>query len=136
MPIMKPEHQQAMRNAQKALADLGLEGAKPPAAEGASAKEILDRVGLSLEETLTELAMVAKGGNEGLRARALDTVLKIHGVLKEAAQGPAAPSFTINIVNGETAATNPALDLKLPEGVNPIFVPRQLLTQLQEKTTN
>jgi hypothetical protein len=136
MPIMKPEHQRAMMNAQKLMAAAGVEGAKEPVpvddAGANNVRTLLDRAGLSLEDTIQELAIVAKGANEGLRARAIDTALKMHGALKEAAVG-SVPSFQIIIKNDSSqdpGSTNPA-------GVNPIFIPRQLLQSFSslEKTS-
>jgi len=89
---------------------------------------------LSLDETLEHLAYVAKeSGNESLRVRVLETVAKMHGALKESA--PAAPSFTI-VIQESPATVSPQASQtsefpkNLPQGVNPILLPRQLLKEL------
>ena len=97
--------------------------------------EQLDAAGLSLPETLEELALVAKSsGNESLRVRCLETVMKAHGALKETA--PAPPSFTIIIQPSsfQESATTPQVHAGVPLSVNPIFLPRQLLSELESNT--
>lgn len=119
MPLMKPEVQEVLRAA-------GLAPNASKSAESGSISDKLDRAGLSLEETLEQLAFIAKeSGNESLRARCLETVLKAHGALKETAAAP--PSFTIVI---QEAAGAP-----VPPAINPILLPRQLLKQLNDETT-
>jgi hypothetical protein len=114
MPLMRPEHQAQLRQANQVLEKAGL---KKPQVEG-SLGDKLNAVGLSLDETLTELELIAKSSqNEALRLRALETVLKAHGALKETPAAP--PTFTINIINSD----------KDTSGINPIFLPRQLLKQ-------
>lgn len=127
MPIMRPEVQEMMRNA--GLVD----GQKisAPAEDTIAAK--LERAGLGLEEVLLNLAQTANNSaNEGLKVRANETALKLHGALKETA-APSVPAFTI-IIND--SASKP---VEIHEGVNPIFLPRQLLSTLQQpedKTSN
>ncbi len=124
MPLMRPEVQEVLRAA-------GL-------APGATSKdtrpltEKLDAAGLSLDETLEELAIILKStGNDSLRLRAAETVLKAHGALKESQ--PAAPSFTIviqeSLGNGALVQPLPGVE-NIPNGVNPILLPRQLIKEL------
>lgn len=125
MPLMKPEVQKVLR-----AAGLAPEATK---ADGRTVSEQLDAVGLSMAETLEELAIVAKSsGNDALRLRALETALKAHGALKESA--PSAPSFTIVIQeavgNNSTSPSSSELNLNLPNNINPILLPRQLLKTL------
>lgn len=130
MPLMRPEVQELLRKA-------GL-------APEATAKDLrplsekLDAAGLSLEETLDEVAIIMKStGNDSLRLRAAETILKAHGALKESA--PAPPSFTIVIQEslGNGDSTQPLADAtNLPSGVNPILLPRQLLKKLNGEDTS
>jgi hypothetical protein len=125
MPLMSPNHQAQMR-AQEVLQELTGEkksvGNKK--AEELTVQERLQLAGLGLDQTLENLAHTANNSaNEGLRVRANETALKLHGVLKEAAQ-VSNPSFTIVINDTASAATQNL------EGVNPIFLPRQLLGAL------
>ncbi len=113
MPLIKPEIQKVLRQA-------GLEKERPElSADRSTLDSHLEQAGLdtqALAEELTGLAL--RSNNEALRLRALETVLKVKGALKE--QPTAIPSFTIVIQNsGE--------DLNSTGGVNPILFPRQSL---------
>jgi hypothetical protein len=111
MPLIKPEVQKILRAA-------GLEKAARP--EDESLIDKLSNAGLSgdaLAEELTSLAL--HSNNDALRLRALETVLKVKGALKE--QPAQLPSFTIVIQNSSK-------DLSETEGVNPILFPRQSLS--------
>lgn len=122
MPLIRPEIQQVLREA-------GLAPSRKTEnreAEPGSVSAKLEAAGLGLDETLERYADLAcNTSNEVLRKNALDTILKMHGALKEAAAAP--PSFTIVIQSsGEASAP-------LVAGTNPILLPRQLLKEL--KTT-
>jgi len=118
MPLVKPEIQKALRAA-GLLKDA-------PAAEEGSVIEKLNNAGLSLEEVLDEYANLAlRSGNEAIRARALQDILKAHGALKETT--PAPPSFTIVIQPSDFSS------LSATQGINPILLPRQLLATLEKK---
>jgi hypothetical protein len=122
MPLIRPEIQQVLRNA-------GLLGEEKSKSGGRSLTDRLDDAGLGLDDTLEQLAFVAKeSGNEALRVRCLETILKAHGALKESA--PAAPSFTL-VING-----SPSDSANIPQGINPILLPRQLLEQLKGADTS
>ena len=115
MPLMRPEIQQILRTA-----GLVKESESKP---NQSLSDRLNAAGLSLDELLEELSLVAKtSGNDGLKLRALETALKAHGALKE--NSPQVPSFTIIIQDGNSPQSN------IPQGVNPILLPRQLLKKL------
>jgi hypothetical protein len=118
MPLIRPEIQQILRKA-------GLQGPAP--AQDQTLTEKLDASGLDLVSVLDELNTLAKSsGNEALRLRALETALKAHGALKDTA--PAVPSFTIIIQDGASGeTTNPQ--------VNPILLPRQLLSTFKDNST-
>jgi hypothetical protein len=122
LPLMKPEIQRALRSLDTASAVSGTETV-------GSLVSILDRAGLSLEDCISELSDIAKDGDTStVRKGAIDTALKLHGVLKD--QAPPPPSVTIVIQD----PANAGLD-------NPILLPRQLTTsslQLnsQEKVVN
>jgi hypothetical protein len=121
---MKPEIQQLLRNAGV------IPESRTLGSNENSLTDKLDAAGLSLEETLDELANLAKrSGNEGIRLRALESSLKAHGALKETT--PPIPSFTI-IIQPSSSSTPQQQSSFIPPGVNPILLPRQLLTQLVE----
>jgi hypothetical protein len=117
MPLIRPEIQQVLRSA-------GLLGEEKTSSSKGTLAEKLEAAGIGLDETLEQLAFVAKeSGNESLRVRCLETILKAHGALKETTAAP--PSFTI-VINGSTPTESP----NIPQGVNPILLPRQLLETL------
>jgi len=127
MPLINPEIQELLRQA-------GLQEPGKVSKDGRTVGEKLDAAGLSLDETLEELHFVVKNsGNEALRVRCLETIMKAHGALKESA--PAPPSFTI-IIQENSAIQNPtstpATNQQTLKGVNPILLPRQLLKTSQE----
>lgn len=116
MPLMSPGIQAALRKA-------GVEKS-PATVEETSITDRLENAGLSLENTLGNLATIANGtGNEGLRLRANETALKLHGALKEATVSQI-PSFTLVINDPGSAGQG---------GINPIFLPRQLLNQMKDR---
>jgi hypothetical protein len=129
MPLMSPNHQAQMR-AQEVLQELTGEKKGPTKkTEELTVADRLQLAGLGLDQTLENLAHTANNSaNEGLRVRANETALKLHGVLKEAAQ-VSNPSFTI-VINDSQPSTTATQNL---EGVNPIFLPRQLLSGLAGK---
>lgn len=129
MPLMSPNHQAQMR-AQEVLKELTGEKSTstsdPKKEKDLSTSERLQLAGLGLDQTLENLAHTANNSaNEGLRVRANETALKLHGILKEAA-APSNPTFTL-IINDSQPPASATKDL---EGVNPIFIPRQLLSVL------
>lgn len=82
--------------------------------ENESLENKLEEHGLSLDSDLEALANIAVAGDtSAVRLRAIETSLKLKGVLKE--QPVQAPNITI-IIQDEQA----------PKGVNPILLPRQL----------
>jgi hypothetical protein len=114
MPIIKPEVQKVLRTA----------GLLPEErAENATIHESLDNVGLTTESIADELAGLAlRSNNEALRLRALETVLKVKGALKDT---PAViPSFTVVIQSSDDQ------NLKLTQGTAPHLFPRQSLELL------
>jgi hypothetical protein len=103
MPILSPEIQRVLRTA----------GLKK---DNETIQEKLDSSGLGLTETLELLAEIAQTStNESVRIRAAETVLKLHGVLKD--QAPPPPSITIVINDGKDTPST-----------NPILLPRQLIS--------
>ncbi len=69
MPLIRPEVQQILREAGLLPEEKSKKSSDKPLSER------LDAAGLSLDETLEELAIVAKtSGNEALRIRCLETV--------------------------------------------------------------
>jgi hypothetical protein len=106
MPLIKPE-------IQKILRESGLDKSSD---RECTVDEQLNLSGLSNEAVADELSHLALNSqNEALRLRALETVLKVRGALKE--QPQAVPSFTIIIQNSSP-------DLTKTGGVNPILFPR------------
>lgn len=109
MPILKPE-------IQKALSVVGLN----KNSESSNITDKLDIAGLSLHETLSELAdIMGRSDNDGYRLKAIEMVLKAHGVMKEAAAPM--PSVTI-IINDPGSSTS------LNNSINPILIPRPQMT--------
>lgn len=121
MPLMSPGVQAALRKA-------GVEKIpihELPGREEESITEKLHSAGLSLETTLENLATIANGtGNEGLKLRANETALKLHGALKESNINTV-PSFTIVIQDPGSASQT--------QVANPIFLPRQLHQLIKEQ---
>ncbi len=120
MPIMSPEIQELMWKA-------GLvEGKAQEKTESESISAKLERAGLGLDDALLNLANVANGSsNEGLRVKANETALKLHGVLKNDTAPPAVSNFTIVI--------NDSKSEQKVSGVNPILLPRQLISKLEQQ---
>ena len=114
MPLIKPE-------VQKNLRALGLEKSDE---DNSTIGEKLTRAGLGTEDIADELAHLAKNSaNETLRLRALETAMKAHGVLKDAATVQV-PSFNVIIqqVDGSNAFE-----------ANKILFPRTSLGSLEAK---
>ena len=117
MPLIKPEIQKILREA-------GLE--KVPGT--GTVDEQLNLSGLSNEALADELTKLAlSSGNEALRLRAIETVLKVRGALKESPS--LVPSFTIVIQNSSP-------DLSKTGGINPILIPRQSLNPKKDSERN
>lgn len=111
MPILSPEVQKALRAA-------GLTSDKK---SDSSLVEKLGEHSLSLDEVIEELSFLVRNtSNESLKKSALETVLKLHGALKE--QAAPLPSITINISDPFSASG--------AVGINPILIPRK--TALRE----
>ena len=109
MPIIQ-------HNVQAALREAGL--VKDPNAKEESIEDILDSEGLTLRETISCLSDVVKcADTSASRKSAIDTALKLRGVLKE----QAAPPPTFNIVF-QSPADRPVSDGEIK--INPILVPR------------
>lgn len=120
MPLMRPEVQAILRK-------VGLDKTSQQDDPGSLAEK-LSAAGLDLETVLSNLAEVANtSGNEALRLSATRDALKMHGALKESANNQSTmPSFTI-IINDKLGS-----DSVLVDGVNPILLPRQLLSTLEK----
>ena len=76
----------------------------------ASLEEKLKANNLGTEECIEHLADIARNGEsrDAIRLRAIETGLKLNGVLKEA-ERPIAPTFTIVINDPGALAINPIL---------------------------
>ena len=109
MPLMKPEIQRVLRTL-----DTVSNSSRSSDESPGSLVSLLDRAGLSLEDCLSGLADIAHGGDtSNVKKSALDTALKLHGVLKD--QAPPPPSVTIVIQDPDNAGLdNPIL---LPRGI-------------------
>ena len=107
MPILKPQIQEALREA-------GLLENE----EKTGVLESLDRAGLSLPQTLeTVEGIMTRGGSDHVKLRAAELSLKARGLMKD--QASPIPSITI-IINDPQAPK---------DGVNPILLPRELVLQ-------
>ncbi len=109
MPIISHGVQEALRMS-------GI--VKDPDAEDKSVTGILESNDLDLKQIISHLADVVSGADtSAVKLRAIDTVLKLHGVLKEQAAPP--PSFNIVFTSPEDRPIgNESLK------INPILVPR------------
>ena len=63
--------------------------------------EVMEERGLSLDRTVDSLAETMVSDDESIKLRATELALKLHGVLKEAAEAP--PSITF-IIQGDAVA--------------------------------
>jgi len=118
MPLMKPEIQEVLRKA-------GL--SKDSKSENTLSQQ-LDSAGLSLDVAFETLYDLTRSNSENTRARAAETVLKLHGVMKETTQ--AAPTFTIVIQESPQNPASTPLPSFVPQGINPVLLPRPLLKEL------
>lgn len=128
MPLIKPE-------IQKVLRDAGLlkKSSTEESAPELTLQDRFEAAGFGVQDTIEELVGIAKNsGNEGIRLRAIEASLKVQGMLKEK-DVQALPSFTIVIQPPATGSSESLLNLHpgLPQGVNPILLPRQLLNQYE-----
>ena len=111
MPIIQ-------HNVQAALRQAGIVK-DPDAEQQKSIEDILDEEGLSLRETISCLSDVVKcADTSASRKSAIDTALKLRGVLKE--QAPAPPSFHIVFTSPNDRPEGQNGEIK----INPILVPR------------
>lgn len=122
---MRPEVQAILRK-------VGASPASSAKTSGAdeSLSERLEAAGLGLDTVLENLAQVANNSmNEGMRLAATRDALKMHGALREQPSAASQiPNFTI-IINDKDGAVASSAALG---GENPIFLPRQLLAQLDK----
>lgn len=78
----------------------------------------LNNAGLGIEGLLENLStLMVSSQSDHLKLRAIETALKMQGVLKDQAAPPPSVSIVIQDAAGQT------------QGVNPIFLPRELLKQ-------
>ena len=109
MPLIRPEIQSILQRL--VFLRQGQDSGKQ------SISEQLDEAGLSISNLLEQLsALSVSSSSDQLKARVLETALKMHGVLKEQAVAP--PAITINITDpyGQNPSVNPIL---IPRAVKP-----------------
>ncbi len=112
MPLLSPE----ISKIQKVLNNAGL----GPKKDQTILERLEDSQSLNIQSSLDSLGEIMENGETGaIRLRAIETVLKLHGVLKDAQAPP--PSITIIIKDASGNETN---------GINPILIPR---TQTPQK---
>lgn len=103
MPLTKPDIQEALRS-------VGLVTEKE-----ASISDKLDIAGLSVQTSLEILSDIAHGADKSTeKLRAVETAMKLRGLLKDQQAPPPSITIVINDPQGEHT------------GVNPILLPRQL----------
>ena|SRR6185436_17618152 len=108
MPILKPQIQQALREA-------GLDNSE----KDKGTLESLNNAGLDLSTTLdTVKSIMTYGESDHTKLRAAELSLKAHGLMKD--QSSPAPSITI-VIN----------DPLSKGGINPILLPRELEVSIQ-----
>lgn len=114
MPLLKPEVSRL------------LEAAKLKKSGGAAEqtlKEQLDDAGLGLSDTLNSMKQIRDfSESESTKTRINETILKLHGVMKE--EGVTIPAITIVISDPSGAAIND----------NPILMPRELHKLKRDET--
>lgn len=111
MPLIRPE-------VKRVLQEAGIE----KESTGGTISDKFAQAGLSDDDIAEQLADLAKhSNNEALKLRALETIAKIRGALKE--QPQAVPSFNIIIQSSSPSSEAPS--------VNPIIFPRQSLNTLK-----
>jgi hypothetical protein len=104
LPLLKANIQEALRAA----------GLAKPAGSAGTVEEQLNAAGLSNEEIFEEAAILMKAGtSDAVKLGAINSILKVKGLMKEASAPP--PAITI-LIQGTGA--QPA--------VNPILLPREL----------
>jgi hypothetical protein len=70
----------------------------------------LSAAGLSLDNLLDQLSSISSTSqSDAIKLRAIETALKMHGVLKEQAAPPPSISITITDPYGQTSSVNPIL---------------------------
>ncbi len=110
MPLLKPDIQAALRQV-----GLGKPDEESPIADR------LDAADLSIDTSLRILADIAHGADKSTeKLRAIETSLKLRGLLKDQQAPP--PSITIVISDPSGEHT----------GTNPILLPRQLANPKKE----
>ena len=87
-------------------------------------KKILSQNGLSLEETIQNLANLALNGDDAIRIRATEGALKLHKVLEP--EQSTQPIINITIQSGASP------DGRSIHGIASILVPRVIETKSQE----
>ncbi len=84
----------------------------------------LENSGLALDVILAELSNIIQNPeSEGLKLKAIEHALKMHGVMKDSGAAPA--SVTININDGAFGNGNSGVG-------NPILYPREISISLEE----
>lgn len=109
MPLINHGIQDALRKA-------GI--VKDPNEGPSNIQSKMNEAGMSVDELLISLRDTVEGADSSsVKLRAIDTALKLHGVLKD----QVAPPPLVNII---IADPNP---LKAEGGLNPILIPRKVI---------
>jgi hypothetical protein len=109
MPILKPQIDRLLQQS----------GVGAKKSDSKDIREILDASGLSLQDTLEKLRDLRDfTESEGTKVRISESILKMHGVMKE--EGASIP--TINIIIADPGAPT----------INPIILPRELHNSRKE----
>ena len=118
MPILNHGVQEALRQA----------GILPSEREeNSSIQDQLNSEGLSTRDLLIHLKDLVDGADtSAVKLRAIDTGLKLHGVLKDQAPAPPSINIIINDKDGMPGSVN---------GLNPILIPRKASVESIDRKT-
>lgn len=113
-----------MSNLQSILAKSGISGGSKEERNAHGPKSVktlearLESSGLGLDVILLELATVIQTSeSEGIKLKAVEHVLKMHGVMKDSGAAPASVNIIIQ-------------DSRFENGMNPILFPREVSLDL------
>jgi hypothetical protein len=106
LPLLKANIQEALRAA----------GLTKERSSAGTVEDQLEAAGLSNQEIFEEAAILMKAGtSDAVKLGAINSILKVKGLMKEASAPP--PAITI-VIQGTAAPSE--------TGINPILLPREL----------
>lgn len=116
MPLIRKDVQAVLRTL-----DSGKTNSR--ASEDSVIADVMERAGLTLEECVGHLSDIINGADSSsVKKAALDTALKLHGVLKDTVPPPPSVTILIQDPGSETVGQT-----------NPILIPRQISSVPQKR---